>query len=181
MFFDDGENTIDIVPGIDHHGFAGLFIAHDRAVALQRTNSKYFVNHSRDPDPLGILASIRKAPPQGAFYFLVLCAHNYFGVGVVGFGGGALVGSFCCCCVGVLLMPCNTEFDEERREAKIERVIEVIMKITAAQVVAFVKTVAAPRGPNAVWLPIPPKAAAMSALLPLCSNTTMMRNRQTMI
>jgi len=111
----------------------------------------------------------------------VLCAHNYFGVGVVGFGVGALVGSFCCCCVGVLLMPCNTEFEEDRREAKIESVIEVIMKITAAQVVAFVKTVAAPRGPNAVWLPIPPKAAAISALLPLCSNTTMMRNRQTMI
>ncbi len=55
------------------------------------------------------------------------------------------------------------------------------MKITADQVVARLNTVAAPRGPNAVWLPIPPKAAAMSALLPLCSNTTMIKNKQTMM
>src|SRR4051794_34968522 len=57
--------------------------------------------------------------------------------------------------------------------------MEVSMKITADQVVALLKTVAAPRGPNAVWLPLPPKAAAMSALLPLCNKTTMIRNRQT--
>src|SRR5579864_8496983 len=60
-----------------------------------------------------------------------------------------------------------------------ERVIEVIMKMMAHQVVALDKTVAAPRGPKAVWLPMPPNAAAMSPLFPLCSSTTMMRNRQT--
>src|SRR5206468_10958908 len=52
------------------------------------------------------------------------------------------------------------------------------MNITAHQVVARESTVAAPRGPKAVWLPAPPKAPAMSAALPLCSNTTMIRNRQ---
>jgi len=60
-----------------------------------------------------------------------------------------------------------------------ERVIEVTMKITADQVVALVRTFAADRGPNAVCDPMPPKAAATSALLPLCSNTTMTMNAQT--
>jgi hypothetical protein len=49
----------------------------------------------------------------------------------------------------------------------------------ADQVVALERAVAAPLGPNAVWLPIPPKAAAMSPLLPLCSNTTIIKNKQT--
>ena len=53
------------------------------------------------------------------------------------------------------------------------------MKRMAANVVALVNALAAERGPNAVWLPMPPKAAAMSALLPLCSNTTAIRNRHT--
>ncbi len=57
--------------------------------------------------------------------------------------------------------------------------IEVTMKIIAAQVVALVSTVAAVRVPKAVWLPMPPKAAAISALLPLCSSTTAMRKTQT--
>src|SRR5260370_7790382 len=39
-------------------------------------------------------------------------------------------------------------------------------------------SVAAPRGPNAVWLPAPPNAPAMSAALPLCNSTTMIKNRQ---
>src|SRR6266849_2166709 len=52
------------------------------------------------------------------------------------------------------------------------------MNITAHQVVARESTVAAPRGPNAVWLPAPPKAPARSAALPLCSSTTMIRNKQ---
>jgi len=66
-----------------------------------------------------------------------------------------------------------------RRTAKIESVIDVTMNSTADQVVALESAVAAPRGPKAVWLPMPPKAAAMSPLLPLCSNTTMMRKKQT--
>src|SRR5437660_9655718 len=52
------------------------------------------------------------------------------------------------------------------------------INITAHQVVALDNTFAAPRGPNAVWLPAPPKAPAMSAALPLCSSTTMIRNKQ---
>lgn len=57
--------------------------------------------------------------------------------------------------------------------------MEVTMKITADQVVAFPKALAAPRGPKAVWLPIPPKAAEISPALPLCSKTTMMMKKQT--
>ncbi len=52
------------------------------------------------------------------------------------------------------------------------------MNMTAHQVVALDKTVAAPRGPKAVWLPAPPKAPAISAAFPLCSSTTMIRNKQ---
>lgn len=80
-------------------------------------------------------------------------------------------------CVG--LTPESTEVGPVRRAAKIDRVIDVTMKIIADQVVARESTEAAPRGPNAVWLPWPPKAAAKSPLLPLCSSTTAIRNRQT--
>src|SRR5438045_1941601 len=52
------------------------------------------------------------------------------------------------------------------------------INITAHQVVALDNTFAAPRGPNAVWLPAPPNAPAKSAALPLCSNTTMISTRQ---
>src|SRR5690349_3871330 len=41
------------------------------------------------------------------------------------------------------------------------------MNMTAHQVVACERIVAAPRGPNAVWLPAPPKAPARSAAFPL--------------
>jgi hypothetical protein len=78
--------------------------------------------------------------------------------------------------------PCRTEFEPvPLREAMMESVIEVNMKMTVDQVVALERTVAEPRGPKAVWLPMPPNAAAMSPLLPLCSNTTMMRKKQTII
>jgi hypothetical protein len=65
------------------------------------------------------------------------------------------------------------------RVARIANEIEVTMKRIAAVVVAFESTVADPRGPNAVCEPMPPNAPARSAALPLCSNTTMIRNRQT--
>ena len=91
-----------------------------------------------------------------------------------------MVGAFCGCdLTGCVFRFCRTEEPDVRLEAKIDNVIELSMKITAAQVVALLSTVAAPRGPKAVWLPMPPKAAAMSALLPLCSSTTMIKNRQT--
>src|SRR6516162_10765803 len=50
----------------------------------------------------------------------------------------------------------------------IESVIEVSMKMTAHQVVSLVMMLAALRGPKAVWLPWPPKAAARSPLCALC-------------
>jgi hypothetical protein len=77
-------------------------------------------------------------------------------------------------------MPDRTELELlPPRDAITESVIDVIIKIIVDQVVAFDKAVAAPRGPKAVWLPIPPNAAAMSPLFPLCSSTTMMRKKQT--
>ena len=68
-----------------------------------------------------------------------------------------------------------------RREAYTDSVIDVTMNATADQVVAFDNALAAPRGPNAVWLPCPPNAAEMSPLLPLCSSTTMMMKKHTMM
>src|SRR5580693_863845 len=96
---------------------------------------------------------------------------DYFCGGVAGFAG--------CDLAGADLTPCSTEFVPLWRDAKTDNVIEVTIKMMADHVVALDRTVAAPRGPKAVWLPMPPKAAAMSPLLPLCSNTTMMRNKQT--
>ena len=49
----------------------------------------------------------------------------------------------------------------------------------ARKVVALDKSVAAPRGPKAVWLPEPPKAPARSAARPLCNSTTSTSSRQT--
>ncbi len=60
-----------------------------------------------------------------------------------------------------------------------DSVMEVTMKATADHVVAFERALAAPLGPNAVWLPCPPKAAEISPLFPLCNNTTMMMKKQT--
>lgn len=110
---------------------------------------------------------------------------NYFAIGCgsgPGFDCAGLAGFGCAGVVfaGADLVPENTDpLLCERRAAKIERVIEVTMKMMAAQVVALLNTVAAVRVPKAVWLPMPPNAAAMSPLWPLCSNTTMIRKRQT--
>src|SRR6266478_9109046 len=102
-----------------------------------------------------------------------LTTDDYF-CGLAGVAGWVFV------CDG--LIPCRTEFEPlPPREAMMESVIEVNMKITVDHVVALERTVAEPRGPNAVWLPMPPNAAAMSPLLPLCSSTTMMRKKQTII
>jgi hypothetical protein len=65
------------------------------------------------------------------------------------------------------------------RVAKIDKDMEVSMNTIAEIVVALERRVADPRGPNAVCEPIPPNAPARSAALPLCSNTTMIRNRHT--
>jgi hypothetical protein len=63
--------------------------------------------------------------------------------------------------------------------ARIDSESEVIIKSTADIVVALESSVADPRGPKAVWEPIPPNAPAKSAALPLCSKTTTIRNRHT--
>ena len=88
------------------------------------------------------------------------------GAGVAGFGAG-----FENCCKTE--PPCST-----LRSTRTTNAIAQTINITAHQVVACESTVAAPRGPNAVWLPAPPKAPARSAALPLWSNTTMISTRQ---
>jgi hypothetical protein len=96
-----------------------------------------------------------------------------------GAGAGGVAGFTGCDLVCEALTPCSTELVTLWRDAKTESVIDVTMKMMADQVVARERTVAAPRGPKAVWLPMPPKAAAMSPLLPLCRSTTAMRKKQT--
>ena len=54
----------------------------------------------------------------------------------------------------------------------IDSVSEVSMNTTAEIVVALLNAVAAPRGPKTVCDPMPPKAPAKSAALPLCSSTS---------
>jgi hypothetical protein len=56
---------------------------------------------------------------------------------------------------------------------------EVTMNMIAAAVVALESRVADPRCPNAVWLDPPPNVPDQSALLPCCSSTTRIKNRQT--
>jgi len=51
--------------------------------------------------------------------------------------------------------PDSTDPGPFLREAMTDSVIEVTIKIMAHQVVALVSMVAAPRGPKAVWLPMP--------------------------
>ena len=75
-------------------------------------------------------------------------------------------------------MPCMMD-DDPPWLAKMVSEMEVSMKMMAHQVVTRDSTVAVPRGPKAVWLPIPPKVAAMSALLPCCNSTTTIRMAQT--
>lgn len=81
--------------------------------------------------------------------------------------------------VGCVLIPCSTDPAPLCLLEYTDRVIEVIMNATADQVVARDNALAAPRGPNAVWLPCPPKAADRSPLVPLCSSTTTMMKKQT--
>ena len=88
------------------------------------------------------------------------------GVGFVAAGAG--FENFC-----KIDPPCST-----LRSTRTTIAIAHTMNITAHHVVACESTEAAPRGPNAVWLPAPPKAPARSAALPLCSNTTTIKTKQ---
>src|ERR1700676_4454640 len=110
-----------------------------------------------------------------------LASYSFFGAWFCGTVGGAegAAGVAGCDFVCAGFTPERTDVGPVRRAAKIESVIAVSMKIIADPVVARERTDAAPRGPNAVRLPCPPKAAARSPLFPLCSNTTAIRNRQT--
>jgi hypothetical protein len=65
------------------------------------------------------------------------------------------------------------------RKAITPRESDVTINKMADQVVARESAVAAPRGPNAVWLPCPLNAAAISDPFPLWSRTTMIKNKQT--
>jgi hypothetical protein len=100
-------------------------------------------------------------------------------VGVEADGGvaGAVAGDFCC--VPDFCLSSTEVAVPAFRVATIASERDVNMNTAAAIVVAFESTVAAPRGPNAVCDPIPPKAPARSAALPLWRSTTMTRNRQT--
>src|SRR3990172_4301704 len=60
------------------------------------------------------------------------------------------------------------------------RVMEVIMKMTAATVVILFKKLAGPLLPKMVWLE-PPKAAPREAPRPNCSNTIRIRAMETMM
>jgi hypothetical protein len=62
-----------------------------------------------------------------------------------------------------------------------EKISASSIKTIAAMIVAFSSGFCAPRGPKAVWLPAPPKAAATSPPLPDCSSTTSTRNKQARI
>src|SRR5215467_16029102 len=93
------------------------------------------------------------------------------GVGLAGAGfvaAGAGFENFC-----KIEPPCST-----LRSTRTTIAIAHTMNITAHHVVACESTEAAPRGPNAVWLPAPPKAPARSAAFPLCNNTTTISTRQ---
>jgi hypothetical protein len=70
-------------------------------------------------------------------------------------------------------LPCPTALSVRSTMAKAQS-----MNMTAHHVVALERTLAAPRGPKAVWLPAPPKAPARSAALPLWSKTTTINTRQ---
>jgi hypothetical protein len=42
---DEGENILNVVAGVDHHGFVSSLVANNGAVALQRADGENFVDH----------------------------------------------------------------------------------------------------------------------------------------
>jgi len=83
-------------------------------------------------------------------------------------------------CFDVFENCCNTELpvDAEAEFWCMVSAMDVSMNMIAHHVVALERNVAAPRGPNAVWLPAPPKAPAKSAASPLCSMITIIKSPQ---
>lgn len=45
VLIEEPDDAGDVIAGIDYDGLAGGFIAKDRAVALERTDGEYFVDH----------------------------------------------------------------------------------------------------------------------------------------
>src|ERR1700685_1882463 len=85
---------------------------------------------------------------------------NYFCVGgFAGVGAGVTGCVFAGADTGADFTPCSTDFAPPCLMAFTESVIDVNMNRTAETVVALESAVPAPRGPNAAWLPWPPKAA----------------------
>jgi uncharacterized membrane protein YagU involved in acid resistance len=80
---------------------------------------------------------------------------SYFCVGAwfCGTVGGVVGADAGCEVVLPGFTPERTEVGPLCLAAKMESVIEVSMKMIADQVVALERALAAPRGPNAVWLP----------------------------
>lgn len=79
---------------------------------------------------------------KGRAYFFCVGGAAGTGAGVAG-----------CVLTGCDLTPCNTDAGPPRFETSTDNVMEVIMNATADHVVARESALAAPRGPNAVWLP----------------------------
>jgi hypothetical protein len=109
------------------------------------------------------------------------------GAGMAGAGAGADAGDAGAGTAGadfdVFENCCNTELpvDPTAEFWCMVNAMDVSMNMMAHQVVALERKVAAPRGPNAVWLPAPPKAPARSAASPLCSMITTIKSAQMMM
>src|SRR6266403_1313514 len=115
-------------------------------------------------------------------------SYGFFGCGRTGCGVAGVVAGVFAGAAGVVAgagfgagfetrsrieLPCPTALSVRSTMAKAQS-----MNMTAHHVVALERTLAAPRGPKAVWLPAPPNAPARSAALPLWSRTTTINTRQ---
>ena len=149
-------------------------VGRQRKVMLHsRANCQSQVNE-RDSG-FGVARTSVFTPPQRSpvqIVFIYFC-----GAGAAGAAGVCAGWVF----TGCDLIPWRTEVGPVRREAYTDSVIDVSRKAMADHVVARDSALAAPRGPKAVWLPCPPKAAEMSPLVPLCSSTTTMMKKHTRI
>jgi hypothetical protein len=45
VFANEGENFLNVVAGVNHHGFASSLVAYHGAVALQGADGENFVDH----------------------------------------------------------------------------------------------------------------------------------------
>ena len=109
------------------------------------------------------------------------CAPGSPGTGIAPGTGAAGCPGGVAGCVGAACSPLRTELPPvpRKRFDKIASETEVTIKITASTTVALDKKVAVPRGPKAVWLPMPPKAPARSVPRALCNKTPRIRTTPT--